>query len=80
MVCDDVNQDKHIMEACIWISFNKKYVYMHVLFLHAMQKPYSKEIVIPIILKRTIITSNCILLFILFLSYNCRAIYNMWLQ
>lgn len=56
--CDDVNQDKHIMEAFIWISFNKKSVYMHVLFLHAAEQPYSKVIIISIILDGTIITCN----------------------
>lgn len=55
MVCDDVNQDKHIIGACIWISFNKKSVYMHVLLLHktATEQPNLKMIVIP---NRTIIT------------------------
>lgn len=35
------------MGACIWISFNKKSVYMHVLLLHktATEQPYSKVIV-----------------------------------
>lgn len=82
MVCDEIHQDKHIIEACIWFSFNRKSVYMHVLPLqniHATEQPYSKKTVwfprslIELLLPK----GHKFSLFHAFFTYRGREMYSM---
>lgn len=76
MVCDDVNQDKHNMGACVRIYFHKKSVYMHVQLSHktATEQPYRKVIVGSLI--ELLLPTGLLIgfhFFMLFLLCTCRT-------